>query len=573
MGYQIPGADFTSPTQLKTNVGAQVGQSLGTMLAQFGKALQLSNAQAKKTEALQDQAKDTILITNGKAVAKTVEAGKAQYGQDTVLYDDWSKEIIRRGDEATQAQIDFQFGDLNADEKKEKLGIVTSFDTYLQSSQTDMGRFIADVTDRDKDGMRIIGDTTNGEQQLNQYILTANGGGSAESNFGAGATMVRALSGPNKKSIDTTVRIPEDSDFFATLNGKSGGTSSSVFDKGITEGVEGLKKVEIDGKFFYEFKKTIDTGTYSTPGGSDFVIQKSKAINAGETIQELGFVNKDMIIEPKMFAQMNVGGGEETVDGANVNPSTGEPAVYTSSSTKNSQKGFVKTTNSSIINAAEMRNDPALGVKVRSEVKGILLNGRSVEAKLDSFGAYGVVSLDNWPKLKEKHKTLRNFLESGDDDQVKTFTNTMVTQNIFDETFSKTDGKGNRVYTQMTADPKMVKFLNDNNIMNEANEPYEVDQTVYVKNEIIEREIKKDSGPSFDDQLVKTLSNENMTDDELINVFSVPVLIPGPAKSKVASFPNAKPPGVYRIDKDGDIASGATPLSRKVLRDLFPNKN
>ena len=544
MGYQIPGADFTSPTQLKTNVGAQVGQSLGTMLAQFGKALQLSNAQAKKTEALQDQAKDTILITNGKAVAKTVEAGKAQYGQDTVLYDEWSKEIIRRGDEATQAQIDFQFGDLNADEKKEKLGIVTSFDTYLQSSQTDMGRFIADVTDRDKDGMRIIGDTTNGEQQLNQYILTANGGGSAESNFGAGATMVRALSGPNKKSIDTTVRIPEDSDFFTTLNGKSGGTSSSVFDKGITEGIEGLKKVEIDGKFFYEFKKTIDTGTYSTPGGSDFVIQKSKAINAGETIQELGFVNKDMIIEPKMFAQMNVGGGEETVDGANVNPSTGEPAVYTSSSTKNSQKGFIRTTNSSIINAAEMRNDPALGVKVRSEVKGILLNGRSVEAKLDSFGAYGVVSLDNWPKLKEKHKTLRNFLESGDVDQVKTFTNTMVTQNIFDETFSKTDGKGNRVYTQMTADPKMVKFLNDNNIMNEANEPYQVDQTVYVKNEIIERAIQKDPAKNLYGKIISQMKKDGTN---FADVFGAAVPIPGTTKK----FIKYDKDGAYVVDEDG----------------------
>ena len=537
MGYQIPGADFTSPTQLKTNVGAQVGQSLGTMLAQFGKALQLSNAQAKKTEALQDQAKDTILITNGKAVAKTVEAGKAQYGQDTVLYDEWSKEIIRRGDEATQAQIDFQFGDLNADEKKEKLGIVTSFDTYLQSSQTDMGRFIADVTDRDKDGMRIIGDTTNGEQQLNQYILTANGGGSAESNFGAGATMVRALSGPNKKSIDTTVRIPEDSDFFATLNGKSGGTSSSVFDKGITEGVEGLKKVEIDGKFFYEFKKTIDTGTYSTPGGSDFVIQKSKAVNAGETIQELGFVNKDMIIEPKMFAQMNVGSGKETVDGANVNPSTGEPAVYTSFSTKNSPKGFERTTNSSIINAAEMRNDPALGVKVRSEVKGILLNGRSVEAKLDSFGAYGVVSLDNWPKLKEKHKTLRNFLESGYVDQV--------------ETFSKTDTKGNRVYTQMTADAKMVKFLNDNNIRNEANEPYQVDQTVYVKNEITEKQIKEPGIGNLYDKVFKQYADNPTAENEKA-IFSTPIKISGGKKDTFHLWLNdANPPGTYVVDGDG----------------------
>ena len=43
----------------------------------------------------------------------------------------------------------------------------------------------------------------------------------------------------------------------------------------------------------------------------------------------------------------------------------------------------------------------------------------------------------------------------------------------------------------------MVEFLNANNIRNEANEPYEVGQTVYVKNEITEKRIQEDIGPSF----------------------------------------------------------------------------
>jgi len=567
MGYTVPGADFTAPSQLQTNVGAEVGKSLGNVFAQFGVQLRQANEQAQKTSALQTQMKDTILINNTKSVNNTLSAGKEQFGDDEVLYNEWKNEVVRRGEEATQAQIDFQFGDLDAASKKAKLDIVGGFESYLTESKQNYGRFLTDVGDINKDGMRIIGDTTNGEQQSNQIILNANSGGSAEDLFGKGATMTRSLSGDNKEIINTRVRIPVNSPMLETLGSKSKGTSISVFEKGVEEGII-KKNVGEDGMYYYEFDKKIDTSRYSKKGGVDFVIPKDTAIDGGVTAKELGFVDENMIIKPKMFAQMNVGVPKETVDGAEVNPSTGEPAVYTSTSTKNSQKGFVRTTNSSIINAAEMRNDPALGVMVNSKVKGMLLSGRGTDAKLDSFGAYGVDSLDAFPPLKDKYKTLRGFIESGDEDALNTFAKSMVTQTVFDKLFSKTDNKGDRVYTQMTADAKMVKFLNANNIKNEANQPYEAGQTVYVKNEITERQIQKDAGPNFDEQMKSNLGTEKAN---LESLFAVAVQIPGPAKSKVAHFPATKTEvaGVYRIDADGAKAVGATPMSREFLLGLF----
>ena len=567
MGYTVPGADFTAPSQLQTNVGAEVGKSLGNVFAQFGAQLRQANEQAQKTSALQTQMKDTILINNTKSVNKTLSAGKEQFGDDEVLYNEWKNEVVRRGEEATQAQIDFQFGDLDAASKKAKLDIVGGFESYLTESKQNYGRFLADVNDIGTDGMRIIGDTTNGEQQSNQIILNANSGGNAEDLFGKGATMTRSLSGDNKEIINTRVRIPVNSPMLKTLGSKSNGTSISVFEKGVEEGII-KKNVGEDGMEFYEFDKAINTSRYSKKGGVDFVIPKDTAIDGGATAQELGYADENMIIKPDMFAKMNVGVAKETVDGADVNPSAGEPAVYTSTSTKNSQKGYVRTINSSIINVAEMRNDPALGVIVNSKVKGMLLSGRGTDAKLDSFGAYGVDSLDAFPALKNKHKTLRGFIESGDEDALNTFTKSMVTQTVFDKLFSKTDNKGDRVYTQMTTDPKMVEFLNANNIRNEANEPYEVDQTVYVKNEITERQIQKDAGPDFNEQMKSNLGNKKAN---LESLFAVAVQIPGPAKSKVAYFPavGKEKAGVYRIDDDGAKGIGATPMGREFLLGLF----
>ncbi len=549
MGYQIPGADYTSPTQLQTNVGAEVGRSLGSVMASFGKSLQAANEQAKKTAALQDQMKNTIMINNSKSVNKVLSAGKEQFGDDQVLYNEWKAEVVRKGEEATQAQIDFQFGDLDAAQKKQKLDIVGGFETYLNESKQNYGRFLADVSDMDADNMRIIGNSTNGEQQLNQIILAANSGGNAVDIFGDGATMTRSLSGDNKEIINTRVRIPVNSDTLKTLGGKSGGTSISVFEKGVADGII-KKNVGEDGIYYYEFDKKIDTSRYSKKGGNDFVIEKSTSIDPATTFQELGFADKEMIIDPAMYAKT----------------ASGDPATYTSSSTKDSQKGYVRTTNSEIIDISKMRGNEALGVTVNSEVEGILLNGRSTDAKLDSFSAYGIESLDAFPSLKNKYKTLRNFLNKGDVNQVNTFTNSVVTQTLFNKLFSKTDSKGDRVYTQKSADKNMVKFLNDNNIMNEAGQPYEIGQTVYVKNKVIERQIQKDDGPSFIQKMQAGLKAEK---PDYASLFAVPIKPKGYDQNIVYFEKQGdQEAGVYRVDKDG-IKASSTPLPQSILVGLF----
>ena len=549
MGYKIPGADYTSTAQLQTNVGAEVGRSLGSVMASFGKSLQAANEQAKKTAALQDQMKNTIMINNSKSVNKVLSAGKEQFGDDQVLYNEWKAEVVRKGEEATQAQIDFQFGDLDAAQKKQKLDIVGGFETYLNESKQNYGRFLADVSDMDADNMRIIGNSTNGEQQLNQIILAANSGGNAVDIFGDGATMTRSLSGDNKEIINTRVRIPVNSDTLKTLGGKSGGTSISVFEKGVADGII-KKNVGEDGIYYYEFDKKIDTSRYSKKGGNDFVIEKSTSIDPATTFQELGFADKEMIIDPAMYAKT----------------ASGDPATYTSSSTKDSQKGYVRTTNSEIIDISKMRGNEALGVTVNSEVEGILLNGRSTDAKLDSFSAYGIESLDAFPSLKNKYKTLRNFLNKGDVNQVNTFTNSVVTQTLFNKLFSKTDSKGDRVYTQKSADKNMVKFLNENSIMNEAGQPYEIGQTVYVKNKVIERQIQKDDGPSFIQKMQAGLKAEK---PDYASLFAVPIKPKGYDQNIVYFEKQGdQEAGVYRVDKDG-IKASSTPLPQSILVGLF----
>ena len=512
MGYQIPGADYTSPAQLQTNVGAEVGKSLGNVFAQFGQQLRQANEQAKKTAALQDQMKDTIRINNSKAVNKTLSAGKEQFGDDQVLYNEWKATVVAKGEEATQAQIDFQFGELDAKQKKEKLDIVGGFETWLAESKQNYGRFLADVTDRNADGMRIIGNTTNGEQQLNQVILIANGGGNAVSLFGEGATMTRSLSGDNKEIINTTVRIPVKSETLKTLGSKSGGTSIATFEQGVLDGI--IKKVDDGtGKEYYEFKKNIDTSRYGS-GQHDFVIPVETAMKSGETFKELGLVDDKMTIQPNLYAKT----------------ASGDPAVYTITSSENAAPGKERTTRSEIIDIARIRGNEALRVRVNSAVDGILLNSRNTDSKLSSFSAYGVESLDTFKDLKydkEKnpkgYKSLREFLDKADANVVKTFTNNVVTQTLFDGLFNKTDSSGNRTYTQMSADKKMVNFLNKNNILNEAGEAYETGDVVYVKNKVTEQD--KESGSVNVYQNI--LNQLNAPDAKPELVLSTPIQIKG----------------------------------------------
>ena len=247
------------------------------------------------------------------------------------------------------------------------------------------------------------------------------------------------------------------------------------------------------------------------------MIPVETAIKSGETFQELGFTNDKATINPNLYAKT----------------ASGDPLVYTTISTKDSQKGFVKTTSSEIIDIAQIRGNEALRVKVNSEVDGILLNSRSTDSKLSSFSAYGVESLDNFKDLKydkeenpKGYKSLREFLDKGDVDKVKTFTNNVVTQTLFDGLFNKTDSSGNRTYTQMSVkDEKMKKLLNENNILNEAGEEYEIGDVVYVKNKVTERQIQKDTGSGNVYQNI--LNQLNATGAIPKDILASPISVPG----------------------------------------------
>jgi len=566
MGYSIPGADFTTPAQLQTNVGAETGRTVGGMLAQFGKQLQLANVQAKKTEALQGQMEDSIMVTNSKITNTALAAGKEKFGNNNVLYDEWKEEVLKRGAQATQDQIDFRFGGLTGEAKAAKLASANGFDTWLDESQKNMGRLLTDVMGRAEAGTRIIGDPTNSEQQLNQIILSANGGESAVANFGEGATMTRSLSGDNKEIVNTLVRIPVNSETLTTLNSKSGGTAISVYEKGVEEGII-KKNVGEDGMYYYEFEKQIDTSSYSRPGGADFVIENEVAIDSGQTFQDLGYLDKNMILKPSMYA--TVGGGELTEDGADVDAPKGEPASFTSNSTKGAAPGYTKTTTSKIIGINKMYNSPALAVQVNAATDGILLSSRKTDAKIASFAAYGVVSLDDFPDMKKEHGSLRNFLQSGDKDKVKAFTKRTIQETMFKDLFNKTDNRGDRVYSQTELkDPKLLKYLNDNNIMNSVGQPYAMGETVYSKNEVKETKILDEKGLSFNQNLYKNLKAGG---DNLAALFQTPVQMPGAGNSQVMFFPASgdgkgnNSAGVYRIatqgiDK-GQKADGASNLS------------
>ena len=59
MGYTIPGADFTTPAQLKTNVGAETGKMLGNVFASLGPAFIAQQKELSASKVISD-----LLLSN-----------------------------------------------------------------------------------------------------------------------------------------------------------------------------------------------------------------------------------------------------------------------------------------------------------------------------------------------------------------------------------------------------------------------------------------------------------------------------------------------------------------------------
>lgn len=544
MGYRIPGPDYIESDKLDINVGDQLGTIFASAIGKFSNALQRSQAEASKTTQLKEQYSSTVLIENNKVINSATQAGKATLGEKNPILNAWSGYVQELGQAATKAQVEIQFGNENGalsdKEKAERLDIVNKFTNYTSDSEKNMGMFIADVNARNVKGNVTVGDTTNGESIRNSISLDAHSGQSAEDLYGDGATIERSL-GEDKVSLYSKVRIPVDSSFMKTFNSKTDGTAAEVLGIGAENKKSGIDIIDVDGKKYYQFEQSINTAGYGGESNSDFVIPESVKMDAGRVFEDNGVI-KNGTLTPGYFATQNDGGTKDNKEDdkaiaayVNVRPSD--------------RPGFTKTSKMEIFDMSKIAGEQSYQDEITAEVKGILLPSRSTNSKLENISAYGVVSLNApaFSKLKKKYKTLRGFVEGGTDSEKNSFANAMVSQSNFNDMFKSLKNPSSAIqYTQVTADKKLVEYLNDNNISNQANQPYSIGDPVYVKETVKEdKTIVPDVGNIYDKTAVQFKNDPTSAEA----IFTTPLKISGGKKD---TFHQWMGDGVYPVTIDSD---------------------
>jgi len=550
MGYRIPGPDYIESDKLDINVGDQLGTIFASAIGKFSNALQKSQAEASKTTQLKEQYSSTVLIENNKVINSATQAGKATLGEKNPILNAWSGYIQELGQAATKAQVEIQFGNENGalsdKEKAERLDIVNKFTNYTSDSEKNMGMFIADVNARNVKGNVTVGDTTNGESIRNSISLDAHSGQSAEDLYGDGATIERGL-GEDKVSLYSKVRIPFDSNFMKTFNSKTDGTAAEVLGIGAENEKSGIDIIDVDGKKYYQFEQSINTAGYGGESNSDFVIPESVKMDAGRVFEDNGVI-KNGNITPGYFATQNDGGTkddkkDDTAIAAYVNVGPSD------------RPGFTKTSKMEIFDMSKIASEQSYQDEITAEVKGILLPSRSTNSKLENISAYGVVSLNApaFSDLKEKYKTLRGFVEGGTDKEKNAFANAMVSQSNFNDMFKSLKNPSSAIqYTQVTADKKLVEYLNDNNISNQANQPYSIGDPVYVKETTSNDKTIVPGVGNIYDKVSKQYADNPTAENEKA-IFSTPIKISGGKENTFHLWlePENGIPGTYVVDADG----------------------
>ena len=180
MGYSVPGADFTESDKLQVNVGATLGAIGANVLTSFAKAWQANAVKTEKLKQLQGDFRDQTIIANNATAQQTIQAGldSGKFKKGTSVFEQWSEQVIKRGEDATQARIDMRFGDLDAAGEKEKLAVINSFTNYNKTSLQNMGRYTTDVLDYNNPENKqfITGDMSNGQYMNNIVTMTAANG-------------------------------------------------------------------------------------------------------------------------------------------------------------------------------------------------------------------------------------------------------------------------------------------------------------------------------------------------------------------------------------------------------------
>ena len=189
-----------------------------------------------------------------------------------------------------QAQLDMTFGqDMTDEQRMQNAKIVAEVKNYTSSTLTQMGAFVSDIDKVNNDDYVVYGDDTNGEQLANTFGLNAFGG----KQISPDAIINGDLTGEgNTNDVGTTVSIPINSPFFASVKSEGGTTVMDQIKKGLDAEHGLIKQQEIGGKQYYTFATNVTLNNYESSGGVDLVQKKLSTLESDKTFQDIGLMDE-----------------------------------------------------------------------------------------------------------------------------------------------------------------------------------------------------------------------------------------------------------------------------------------
>ena len=494
MGYSIPGADFTTPAQLKTNVGAETGKMLGNVFASLGPAFIAQQKETAKLTRLKSDYETTTMVENQLIVDTKLAEGEEKI-KDKSVYDQWSQEVVARGKAATQAQVNINFGDLSADEKQKELDIISSFNSYNQKSLKQLGKFVADVKafkdPAQKENGVVIGDLTNGENLLNTITLDANSGVDIKSIYGENATSTRTLNvNGNDNELLSVVNIPVNGTFIKGMNAKN-----EAFESVLKKGLEEKNiKLSADGKN-YIFSRNINMNAYESdeagPGGFDFFVPLDARINQNQLLKDSNYINDKGEFLPSSFIRSN--------------PTDLESPVSTYQTTENLENKRIGIRSFEILDINQLNNQEAFKKSISIESK-TLLKANSQVAAANLANNYGISEIKKYNG--KEYTSVQNFFDEAPDEDKLSFVNESVKQSVYSNMFQGVPGstKAGVSLVRKPVDEDFLKYLNENNILNENGKPYKKGQEVYTRETFVNEAKKKTDSTTAN--VYKTILNQ-----------------------------------------------------------------
>jgi hypothetical protein len=288
MGYTIPSGDYSLPP-LQVNVGAELGKSFGSALANMGARKEQKRKEAAQLLKDQNATKNTIAITQAEAQRK-FGSDLQKKGVSQILIQQYSDRIKQKGDAAMKAQLDMAFGqEMTDEERMQNAKTVADVTSYTENTLTQIGAFGSDIDLVNDTDYVVYGDDTNGEQFANTLGLNAFKGNMIASD----AIINGNLTGEgNINDVGSTVSIPVDSPFWNTVNSEGGATVKDQVEIGLDAEHGRITQQEIDGKQYYTFTTDINLNNYESAGGVDLVQKKLKTLESDKTFQETNLMDE-----------------------------------------------------------------------------------------------------------------------------------------------------------------------------------------------------------------------------------------------------------------------------------------